>query len=763
MLQRAALLALLAAGASVAAASLRRGVFAAEFEPPAVSGTLPRHFLQPIKSSNATHTVFADLNFTFCNTSGSARFPRGPSANAGPLAPLGKDIRLMCFGGRTPAPLLEMSPGKTFSLAFDNKLPPDHPDPSPPFKGACWPPQGVDKKLLPTTATPIGYPNNPHWGRTVNIHTHGLQTSPYDDDKFVELHPGETWQYAWRIPVDHPPGILWFHSHMMGSVHTHASNAASGLLIVRGELDDFMRAAGAAEVAIILQSLELNKLPDEPTTLGNDPLPYKCPIDGGYSANAFVLEAILVNGVPVATSDNGAPFKAVGVPPTVTAPAGSLLFLRFANGSPRTIYSIGFVSQSGAAVAPPADVFVVEVDGVSLKSPLRFVGGPPFAPNVDSSTGYLLPPAARVSFLVRVPAEGRSVTIGHTSLNEAFNPTGGFGFFKISGTAPTGAPPPMPTTLPGPTARNRPLLDSEVVKRRSFALFISGFPGSPPPNPFLLSPFGYYLGIDGAPGRPFAEMRVDVVMLLGTVEEWRISNPTSVAHGWHVHINSFEVVAILDAKGKNTLVPDGITFIADTVYICAGCTAVTRMRFVDWVGPFVAHCHILSHEEQGMMINVRVDGMCAAANPPRPAPHPLIASKPRLLTRSQQQLGRAVFRRADRGWHGLDGGASQRQAPCAGALLGRRRRGRRRRGLGRRGDAVARQRERKRQVALAAAARVSVCRRCGGRPPRGRSPRPRRPALRARKFWRGPSGPARAGAGRREAGGGRRAGAHRIS
>jgi len=141
-------------------------------------------------------------------------------------------------------------------------------------------------------------------------------------------------------------------------------------------------------------------------------------------------------------------------------------------------------------------------------------------------------------------------------------------------------------------------------------------------------------------GKQFEDGEVNQKMLLNTAEEWQITNQTSVAHPFHIHVNPFQIVEIYDpntmqkptrivspedmpaaqqrwgttknlvagspiwwdnfaipiaqtASGRVVLGSDG--FAANPGYF------TMRSRFVDFTGQYVQHCHILAHEDRGMM------------------------------------------------------------------------------------------------------------------------------------------------------------------
>lgn len=100
-------------------------------------------------------------------------------------------------------------------------------------------------------------------------------------------------------------------------------------------------------------------------------------------------------------------------------------------------------------------------------------------------------------------------------------------------------------------------------------------------------------------GRMFDPSRVDVTARLGTVEEWTIRNDTKMDHPMHLHTNPVQVVAIdgrpYDAPG-----------LEDTVNVPAGGSVTVRVAFADFTGKTVFHCHILPHEDNGMMAVVNI-------------------------------------------------------------------------------------------------------------------------------------------------------------
>ena len=101
-------------------------------------------------------------------------------------------------------------------------------------------------------------------------------------------------------------------------------------------------------------------------------------------------------------------------------------------------------------------------------------------------------------------------------------------------------------------------------------------------------------------GRQFDATRVSEVVRLGATEEWVIRNTSKEQHPFHLHVDDFQVISV---NGR----PYHARGLQDTVPLPVGGTVRVRMRFRDYVGAFVFHCHILAHEDAGMMAVVDVN------------------------------------------------------------------------------------------------------------------------------------------------------------
>ncbi|HEX6311385.1 MAG TPA: multicopper oxidase domain-containing protein, partial [Acidimicrobiia bacterium] len=107
--------------------------------------------------------------------------------------------------------------------------------------------------------------------------------------------------------------------------------------------------------------------------------------------------------------------------------------------------------------------------------------------------------------------------------------------------------------------------------------------------------------------------RIDQTVKLGATEEWIVRNTSSHWHPFHIHVNDFQVVAVKGKKvprvsnGPVRDVPAGAVELEDTVKLPPGATVTMRTRPTDFTGKFVFHCHMLDHEDRGMMGVVEVE------------------------------------------------------------------------------------------------------------------------------------------------------------
>jgi FtsP/CotA-like multicopper oxidase with cupredoxin domain len=201
---------------------------------------------------------------------------------------------------------------------------------------------------------------------------------------------------------------------------------------------------------------------------------------------------------------------------------------------------------------------------------------------VWSAQSLVLPPGKRFDVLVQGGAPGSYIlrTLDFDQGGDHY-PDTNLATLTVEGTEAT--PAALPTSL---MAQNDPvhgeLAAATVDKERTLV-----FSEDDESNKFMID------------GKQFDPNRFDQQVKLGTVEEWTIHNNTEELHPFHIHINDYQVMSINGA-------PYEANGLQDTIPLPIKGEVVIRIPFRDYTGKFVYHCHILNHEDNGMMGIVEV-------------------------------------------------------------------------------------------------------------------------------------------------------------
>lgn len=482
----------------------------------------------------------------------------------------GKTFRTRTYNGTIPGPTLTVVPGQQLAINIVNAFPPNPP--------AATPGPGIDPM------------NNPHLFNTTNLHVHGLQVVPHIFDPvgttnpsamMVAIQPGTSFQYNFSVPADQPTGLYWYHPHHHGSTDVEVEGGMAGLILVKGAIDQVPEIAAARDVQLAFQTLNANKESSGIYDLEYNA--YQTPAHGGYKPRADYM-AGLVNGQLVSfidftvpptcgASNCGAPTSFA--PPQLQMQPGEVVRLRLLNGS----NTLNLPLQ-----LPGFKVYVIGHDGVNLLAPQL----------VDTiSNPILLTMGARVELLVVAPITSGSYTLGAQAVTGVVpSPPHPWPPFNLLQITVAGGPVSMniPTTLPTPTREYPLIADSEITGRRT-VVFNNLFPA-----PSIL--FGTEMLVNNV---PYDEMSVLFTLPVGQAEEWTISTPMPEGHPFHLHTNSFEVRSVTDPI--NGTVNFSPPIICDSFWVPANGQIVMRVRYKEWRGKDVFHCHKLVHEDQGMMAN----------------------------------------------------------------------------------------------------------------------------------------------------------------
>ncbi len=416
----------------------------------------------------------------------------------------------------------------------------------------------------------------------VNIHYHGTNLPPTcgaDDVLKTLINPGETFRYSFTVPVDEPPGLYWYHPHVHGTANHLALGGATGALIVRGVEQLQPAVAGLPSRIFLIRGQRLTAAHSEGPGNCGTVNPSGAIPDHDLSVNFVPNDLSVVNGhVSYARGS-------VQVPPRKRE------FWRVGNLSADTIIDLQLLYDE---MAQPLEI--VAIDGVPVNSQDGAGAGRPL-----TLRRFRLPPASRVEFIVTTPAAGVSAELMTNAVD-----TGPDGdcmpartLFAIA--ASRRAPPPLNRegALRGNGKRFAGLAAASVTARRT-VFFDEG-------------QHVFFMTVDGQPNRVFApDMPPGVVTRVGSVEEWTVQNRTQESHEFHIHQIHF-LVESQDNFGKYTPAPGITGQYLDTIDLPAwdgkGPYPSVRLR-MDFrgniAGRFVFHCHILSHEDKGMMNVIQV-------------------------------------------------------------------------------------------------------------------------------------------------------------
>jgi FtsP/CotA-like multicopper oxidase with cupredoxin domain len=475
---------------------------------------------------------------------------------------------LFCFiaDNGNQSPTLHVNPGDRIEMSVTNMVP------SAP---------GAPSETVSNDKTVCG---NPTMTLTsVNVHFHGTNTVPQchsDEVIHTLINSGETFDYVIHIPTDEPPGMYWYHPHVHGISSIAVTGGASGAIVVEGIENIQPAVVGLPQRVLMLRDMPL--IADRPVAIN------------GQEQQAPFWDLSL-NYVPVVFP--------VYRPSIIKMHAGEKEFWRVVNASANSIFDIQLKYDG---VQQPLQI--VGFDGVPTGSQDGKHQG-----TIVTQSDILIPPAGRVEFIMTAPStsvqQAQLSTIGIDSgpLGDSLpgRPIANIELTKDPLNLPVGhaTGPANPQRFDG--------LDKVKATITRHLYFSETFQHAQHGGGHARGAAGvnFFITVKGQqpvkfdPNNPPA-----ITTTQGAVEDWIIQNHAPEVHEFHMHQIHFLLLAL-----NGIPVPPEQRQFYDTYQVPywdqIGHYPSIKVR-MDFRGPvvgdFVYHCHILQHEDAGMMAIIRV-------------------------------------------------------------------------------------------------------------------------------------------------------------
>jgi suppressor of ftsI len=388
-----------------------------------------------------------------------------------------------------------------------------------------------------------------------NLHFHGLHVSPnapQDDALDMIASPGQTLHYSVQVPPQQPPGLYWYHPHPHGESYLQDLDGMSGAIVVEGIERYVPEVLNMPERVLVLRDLVL-------------------PTDAAKRKGVMASVAMQTTRCGSAPEKPERAFTVNGtLRPQIDIAPGERQFWRIVNASPDRYADLELDSGSFEVVA---------LDGM----PLAYHDP---STRKRSTSHVLVPPAGRVEAIVIGPPAD-----SHAALRTRCFDTGPDGDSNPAMVLGDIVPTHQSNLKTRPAPGGAPVyitFPPETLKRvqASEPQFVVNFTEDKQ---------GFYIN-----GQKF-EMNSGPMLTvnIGSLQHWRVLNPTREVHPFHIHQVHFLVYAV-----DNKPVKDPVW--VDTVNVSYGGSVDLVMDFTDPIirGMSLFHCHLLSHEDKGMMAKI---------------------------------------------------------------------------------------------------------------------------------------------------------------
>jgi FtsP/CotA-like multicopper oxidase with cupredoxin domain len=423
-------------------------------------------------------------------------------------------------------------------------------------------------------------------GSSLNIHYHGTNTPPtcHADEVIKTLiNSGQTFQYSLKFPNDEPPGLYWYHPHVHGIAEAALQGGASGALIVEGIQNIQPAVAGLRHRVLMIRD----------QNVAGSPTP------GG----AVPSWDITLNFLPIAFPANTSA--------QIHMQAGEKQLWRVSNSTADSILDLQ-VTWDGK----PQNLQIVALDGVPTGSQDGTRRG-----KIVNASDILIPTAGRAEFIVAAPPstvksailQTLAINTGPIGDNDTQRTLAVIKTFGSDNDGDGDNDDAVSATVSTPNVqRFEGLAAAKPTTKRT--LYFSEVL-SDPNNP--LSPTNFFITVDGATPVLFdANNPPAITTHQGAVEDWTIQNRAQENHEFHFHQIHFLVLSQnnFEINGSPQITAENGQFLdmqqvpfwdGNPSHPFPSITVRMDFRGPD-IGNFVYHCHILGHEDNGMMAIISV-------------------------------------------------------------------------------------------------------------------------------------------------------------
>ncbi|MCU1256620.1 MAG: Multicopper oxidase [Candidatus Angelobacter sp.] len=418
---------------------------------------------------------------------------------------------------------------------------------------------------------------------SMNIHYHGTNTAPIchqDEVIHTIINSGQSFQYNLAFPSDEPPGLYWYHPHIHGIAEPAVQGGASGAIVVEGLENLQPSVAGLRQRVLVLR--------DQVVAGGLTP---------GGDVPAWDLT---LNNIPIA-------YPAL-TPAIMRMRAGERQLWRFTNSSADSLVDLQVLFDG-----VPQTLQIVGLDGVPTGSQDGTRQG-----SIVPAKHILVPTAGRAEFIVSAPPSTvknavfmtRSIDTGPAGDNDTQRTLATIRTFGTENNDDDGI---VPTVNAAPGVQRFEGLKTAAINTRRKLYFSEVI--SDPSDPS--SPTNFFITVEGATPTMFDPANPPAIITTqGQVEDWTIENRAVENHEFHFHQIHFLVLAQSNFQINGSQPQANIDGqFLDMIQIPYWDgnpkhpypSVKVRMDFrgAD-IGDFVYHCHILGHEDNGMMSVIRV-------------------------------------------------------------------------------------------------------------------------------------------------------------